>query len=233
MAHHTKDAVATAQNRARVLVTGATGGSGDAIVGELMALGHRVTAFSRHASRHAFAQAPTQAIDGDVLSRDAIGRAVRGQDVVIVCLGISENPVRVRLFGSRSTAMTVRSAGTANVIEAMHEQGVNRLLVQSSFGVGETRNKLGLLNRLFFTLVLKPQIRDTEHQEALVRASGLDWVLVQPVHLVNDKAPATAPYISTFGETRRLSVARRSVARFVARAILDPQYTCSTVAVSG
>ena len=47
----------------------------------------------------------------------------------------------------------------------MGTHGVRRLVVQSSFGVGETRGRLRLQERLFFSLLLKPQIVDTEVQE--------------------------------------------------------------------
>jgi hypothetical protein len=61
-----------------------------------------------------------------------VGRAVRGQDAVVVTLGISEHPLRVRLLGSAGTPLDVRSRGTAAVVAAMRTHGVRRLVVQSS-----------------------------------------------------------------------------------------------------
>jgi hypothetical protein len=110
---------------------------------------------------------------------------VRSQHAVIVTLGISENALRVRLAGPLGTAMGVRSRGTRNVITAMRQHGVGKLVVQTSYGVGTTRRKLPPLPRLFFWLVLRPQIADTERQERAVRASGLDWVIAQPVTLTS------------------------------------------------
>ncbi|WP_428353016.1 NAD(P)-binding oxidoreductase [Methyloprofundus sp.] len=140
-----------------------------------------------------------------------------GQQVVIVTLGISENPIRVRFFGTASTLNNVRSAGTRNVITAMRKHGVQRLVVQSSYGVGETRGLLRFVDQLFFSLILKPQIEDTEIQEQVVRDSGVDWVIAQPVHLT-DEDSSTIPFLSTKGETRLMKVARKSVARFLALA---------------
>ena len=220
----------------KVLVVGATGGTGRAAVARLVAEGHTVTAFSRSASRLANEIDGLVAVDGDVTDPSAVDRAVAGQDVVIVTLGIAENPLRVRLLGPARTARDVRSRGTRNVIAAMHRQGVTRLIVQSSYGVGETRARLGLADRLFFDLVLAPQIKDTEAQERAVRSSGLDWVLAQPVHLNDgDDADdaASEPFVSTRGETRRMKVARASVARFLATAARTPDYVGATVAVSG
>lgn len=114
-------------------------------------------------------------VAGDVTSQTQVDAAVRGQQAVVITLGISENALAVRLRGSASTPMNVRSAGTARVIDAMCRLGVRRLVVQSSYGVGDTRSLLPRKWRLIFALFLKPQIADHEVQERHVRGSGLSW----------------------------------------------------------
>ncbi|MFS8478880.1 MAG: NAD(P)-binding oxidoreductase [Micromonosporaceae bacterium] len=215
----------------KVLVVGATGGSGRAAVGELLARGHEVTAFSRHARVLSGAGGHLRAIDGDATDPADVDRVVRGQDAVVVTLGISENPLRVRLFGSVDTPMDVRSRGTRAVISAMRRHGVRRLVVQTSYGVGETREMLPLGQRLVFRLLLQPQIADTERQEREVRESGLDWVLVQPVNLTDHPHPGL-PFISTSGEIRGLKVPRACVGRFLVRAVEESGYVGRSVALS-
>jgi putative NADH-flavin reductase len=214
----------------KVLVFGATGGSGRAAVQELLAAGHEVTVFARAAQRASSAE-QARFFLGDALDLAAVERAVVGHDAVVVALGIRENALRVRLFGPARTPLDVRSAGTRHVIAAMRKHGVRRLVVQTSYGVGDTRDKLDLVNRLFFSLILKPQIADTELQNAEVAASGLDWVLVQPVHLTDD-ADESVPFVSTAGEVRRLKVSRKSVGRFLADAVENPSFIGKTVALS-
>lgn len=216
----------------KVLVVGASGGTGREAVARLMADGHTVTAFSRHADQLGEAFEGLLTVNGDATDQDAVDHAVAGQDVVVVTLGIAENPIRVRLLGPSRTPADVRSRGTRNVITAMRRNGVDRLIVQSTFGVGETRDLLGFSDRLFFRFILKPQVADTEAQEDAVKQSGLDWVLVQPVHLA-DGGVAAEPAISTSGQTREMTVDRSSVARFLAGAVRDPQFTHTTVTVSG
>jgi uncharacterized protein YbjT (DUF2867 family) len=216
----------------KILVLGATGGTGRAVVDELLAAGHEVTAFSRNAERLG-ARERLAVVNGDAMSGQDVERAVSGHDAVVVTLGISENPLRVRLLGPAHTPLDVRSAGTRNVIRAMQRQGVKKLVVQSSYGVGDTRARLGFADRLFFSLLLAPQIADTELQERDVKASGLDWVIAQPVHL-NDSEDAAEPHVSSDGETgRSLKVSRRSVARFLARAALGSDFVGKSVALSG
>jgi nucleoside-diphosphate-sugar epimerase len=217
----------------KILVVGSTGGSGRAVVEQLLAAGHEVTAFSRHAERVTTRSERLRFVNGDATDPFDIERAVRGHDAVVVTLGISENPIRVRLWGPAHTPLDVRSTGTRNVIRAMKKHGVSKLVVQTSYGVGETRERLGLLDRLFFTLLLSPQMADTEVQDRDVKESGLDWVIAQPVHL-NDGAGDEEPFVSTRGDTGpRMKVSRQSVARFLARAAEGPEFIGKSVALSG
>lgn len=215
----------------KVLVIGATGGSGKAAVKQLLARGHRVTAFAR-GELLGEAHPALCVVHGDATDASAVSRAVRGHDAVVVTLGISENPLRVRLFGAARTRDSVRSEGTRHVIAAMKEHGVRRLVVQTSFGVGATRAKLGFVDSLFFSLLLKPQIADTELQEAAVSGSDLDWVIAQPVHLSNQPADPM-PFLSADGEIGGRLVSRASVGRFLADAVEDARYLRKSLALSG
>ncbi|MEM8902388.1 MAG: NAD(P)-binding oxidoreductase [Actinomycetota bacterium] len=216
----------------KILVVGASGGSGRAAVTALVAAGHHVTAFSRHADRLAADVDGLVTINGDALRRDDIDQAVAGQDAVIVTLGITEHPIRVQTLGPKHTPLDVRSAGTRNVIDAMNAHGVDRLVVQSSYGIGPTRQDLGLVDRLFFALVVKKQMADTELQERIIRSSGLDWTLVQPVHL-NDEPDGPEPFWSTTGETRSMKISRTVVGRTLSRVVADPTLSHTTLSVSG
>ena len=216
----------------KILVVGASGGTGRATIEQLVQDGHRVTAFSRHADALADISELVTAFNGDATNPDDVDRAVRGHDAVVVTLGISENPIRVRLFGTARTPIDVRSVGTRNVIAAMKKHGVRRLVVQSSYGVGETRGKLRWVDSMFFGLLLKPQIADTEVQELDVRDSGVEWVLAQPVHLTDDNAD-DMPFASPTGEVREWKISRRGVARFLAQAARTPDYVGQSVALSG
>lgn len=215
-----------------VLVVGATGGTGRAAVEALLERGHRVTAFSRHAEALGIESDQLRSMNGDATDANDVERAVAGQDAVIVTLGITENPFRVRLFGAARTANDVRSAGTRNVIAAMRKHGVRRLVVQSSYGVGETRASLRWIDRLFFGLLLKPQIADTEVQELEVKQSGVDWVLAQPVHLTDDDVGAL-PFASAEGRVREWKISRKGVAQFLASAVQGAEYVGRSVALSG
>jgi putative NADH-flavin reductase len=216
----------------KVLVVGATGGTGRAAVEALLRRGHRVTAFSRHAESMDLDSERLTLLNGDATDSEDVERAVAGHDAVVVTLGITENPLRVRFLGAAGTANDVRSTGTRHVIAAMRKHGVRRLVVQSSYGVGESRDKLRWLDKLFFKALLKPQIADTEVQELEVRESGVEWVLAQPVHLTDEEVDA-APFASAEGEVREWKISRKGVAQFLASAVQVPDYVGRSVALSG
>lgn len=215
----------------KVLVVGATGRTGRATIDALLKRGHLVTAFSRHAEALEHHSDRLRLLNGDATNTEDVERAVAGHDAVIITLGITENPLRVRLFGAARTPNDVRSAGTRNVIAAMRKHGVRRLVVQSSYGVGETRSRLRWVERMFFSLLLKPQISDTEVQELEVRQSGVDWVLAQPVHLTDDEY-AEMPFASSEGHVHEWKISRKEVARFLALAAQTPEYVGQSVALS-
>ena len=216
----------------KVLVVGATGGSGRAAIDELLRRGHDVTAFARRVERLDEYGDRVRTIRGDATDPDAVDRVVRGQDSVIITLGISENAVRVRLRGSAGTPMDIRSRGTRTVIESMRRNGVRRLVVQTSYGVGPTLHRIGWVQRLVFLLLLRPQIADTERQDSEVRSSGLDWVIAQPVNLTDDELPGL-PFASTRGDTDGTKVARARVGRFLVAAAEEDTYLGQTVSLSG
>jgi len=214
----------------RVLVIGATGGSGRAAVDALVMADHEVTTFARHATDAFAGRDGIRPVDGDATLAAAVDPAVRGQDAVVVTLGIAENALRVRLRGSAGTPLDVRSRGTATVVDAMQRHNVRRLVVQSSYGVGETRDRLPFSSRVVFALVLRPQIADHERQERIVRASGLDWTIVQPVYLTDDDEAAST---SRAGDTEGMKVSRRAVGGVLAALATRSADVGSCVTVSG
>jgi putative NADH-flavin reductase len=216
----------------KIVMFGATGGSGKAAVAAGLAVGHEMTAFARNGAGLRATFPGLRVVEGDALDSASVAAALQGQDAAIIALGISENALRVRLRGSSTTPMDIRSRGTAIILDEMRKAGVKRLVAQTSYGVGETQKRLGLVDRAIFAALLKPQIADTERQETVIRASGLDWVLVQPVHLTDEPAEGL-PHASTTGETPARKVSREQVGRFLIEALGDDSYTRRTVALSG
>ena len=217
-----------------ILVVGASRGSGHAQAIALAAAGHRVTALARHASAVEWPDARLTAVDGDATDPAALDAVLPDHDAVVIALGISENPMRVRLRGAATTPDDVRSRGTQRVVEAMQRHGVRRLVVQSTYGLGAGRERLSASFKFAFRFVLAPQIADTERQEQIVRASGLDWTLLRPVGL-NDSTEGIfsgAPFVSTTDQHAGMKVSRAQVAAACVAALADASTIGATLSIS-
>jgi uncharacterized protein YbjT (DUF2867 family) len=219
----------------KVVVFGATGKGGRAIALTLLAKGHGVTAFGRNLGKLP-AYNGISPIVGDALNAADVASAVAGQDAVVVSLGDSLNPVVLKLGAKlgvkRNTPPNICEVGTANVIAAMAAASVRRLICITSYGVGDTRDRLSPAFRLWFrVLQLGEQLADKERQEALVKASGLDWTLIQPVGLTD--GAATGRWLaSTSGDRRKRTVSRVDLADFVAQVVDGGGYVRETVVLS-
>jgi uncharacterized protein YbjT (DUF2867 family) len=214
----------------KIIIFGSTGGTGLATSAALVAAGHHVTAFARDPSKLPAIPAVTP-VRGDVLNPADVSGAVPGHDLVIVSLGNSQNPFAMMLGARRTTPADVCEIGTRNIILAMQASGISRLLVVSAFGIGDTRERLPFAFKLFYRTVLREHMADKEKQEALVKASGLDWTLVQPVGLTD--GPATNNWLAdTKGVIRRQQMSRADVAAFLVSLVRDEHYSRATVALS-
>jgi uncharacterized protein YbjT (DUF2867 family) len=213
-----------------ILVVGATGGSGRAATTALLRRGHTVTAFARSADQLGAAPG-LRTVRGDVTVPDDLETALAGTDAVVVTLGISEPAPLVRLRGARHTPDDVRSRGTSAIVAAMRQAGLRRLVVQTSFGLGETRAALPLTMRAVFRVLLAPQIADHERQEHVVRESGLDWTLVRPVNLHDGPAQPDA-HVAEAGTVVSMHVTRATVGEVLADVLDQPRTVRQALAVS-
>jgi len=215
----------------RVIVFGATGGTGRATVQELLEGGHEVTAFSRHADQLELRSERLHLLSGDALYPEDVECAVPGHDAVVVALGVNDNPLKVRVLHRSRTPTNICSEGTRNIIRAMKKHGLRKLVVVSAYGVGETRDLLPWPFKMAYRLLLKEQMADKERQEQVIRDSDLDWVIVQPVGLTNAR-PKDAVLASSSGQVRHTTIPRRNVGRFLVQAMLGDRFLHRSVALS-
>ena len=140
----------------KLLVIGATGATGKEIVNQALAQGHAVTALVRDAAKASFAP-PVQKVVGDVLDHDSLKRALDGQDAVVCSLGsAATGPFK---------EMTMLSEGTGNLVTAMQDRGVLRLVCITGVGAGESQGHgPWYYNWLIQPLVLRGVYQDKTRQ---------------------------------------------------------------------
>lgn len=206
-----------------ILVIGATGGTGREIVKQALARGHHVTALARNPSRVRDAHERLVIVQGDVMDPASLERAVHNQDAVVCALG------HKRWLGPSR----ILSTGTRNVVNAMKAAGVRRLVVETALGVGDSAGRLGLYYTVFtIPLILPFYWYDKGRQERVVRASGLDWVIVRPGQLTSGKKRGGykhGPRVGNYLWSVRIS--RADTADFMLNQLAETPYLRTAVGV--
>jgi len=195
----------------KVVIVGATGKTGHALVEAALERGHEVTVLVRNPDGLGAHTSRVKVVKGELGDRDAVARAVQGQDGVLCALGSKD------LY----TNTQVRTRGTLAILSAMAEAGVRRLVVMSAMGVGESWQDLTVVNQLLFRFLMPAARADHEAQEAAVRASGTDWTIVRPSGLTD--GAATGAFMA--GEHIRANtsrIARADVATYMVDSLTDP-----------
>ncbi len=197
----------------RLLIFGATGGTGRELVRQALALGHSVTAFVRDPAALKMEHADLRIEKGNVLDRPAVESAMRDHDAVVSALGQKQ-----WYYPSQ-----VLSRGTWNILEAMTARGVRRFVCESSLGVGNSAGRLGLFYTFFLVPLILPFVfADKVRQEKLIEESGIDWVIVRPGALNNSPARGQFRYGETAGSFLwSVRISRADVADFMLRQLTD------------
>lgn len=208
----------------RLLVVGATGGTGRQLVAQALERGHEVTALVRDPARLHVDHPHLRVVQGDVLDAAAVDRAVQGQDAVLSALGHNRyfSPARIL------------SEGTRNIVRAMEAHGVRRFVCETSLGIGDSAGRMGLYYTLFVIPVILPfYFWDKTRQERIIEASTVDWVIVRPGALTNRQARGAVRHGRSVGHVLwTVSVPRADVAAFMLDQLTSDTYRCAAPGVS-
>ena len=193
----------------KLVVFGATGNTGLALLEQATKLGHQVTAFARSTDK--LAGIPNIAIvTGSIFDEAQVTSAIRGHDAVLSCLGT--RPWRHE---------NICSDGTRVIAKAMAATGVKRLVVLSTQGAGDS--EVGTLAKPFASLILGRAFRDKEVMERELEATTLDWIVVRPGLLSNAKGRGSWR-VSTTNELKGGKIARADVATFMLQQLDSRDY---------
>jgi putative NADH-flavin reductase len=201
----------------KIIVFGATGGTGKLIVSQALAKGHSVTAFVR--SPEGLTQDPhLRVVQGDVFDFPTVVDAVRGHRAVLSALG-----PRTR----KKTDLLSRAIPT--ILAAMRQEYVTRLIVLGASGAHKDHGKYqnALTNIAMWVAkktVLKHPFVDQVAQERLLAASDVDYTIVRAPRLLD--GPFTGAYriLPDALPPGALTVSRADVADFMLQQLTDPRF---------
>jgi len=112
----------------KLLVFGATGGTGGRLVQQALQQGHVVTAFARDPGKIHLAHDNLRVVRGDILHPDSVETAVAGQDAVMSALGI-RLPVRIVILIVVACQIMVRTVALSRPATMFVELGVPILAI--------------------------------------------------------------------------------------------------------
>lgn len=210
----------------KILVLGASQGTGALCVKAALASGHTVTAFARTPAKLDLSDARLTKVAGNFHDAASVGAAVKGHDAVIICASSTS------LKGFKETP-DYFSRGTKFCIDAMKADGVKRLVVLSANGAGDSYAAASWFQRVFLiNALLKYPYRDHNVQERLVRESGLDFVIARPTRLTNGKA--NGKYLrKPEAVSVPSSISRADVAAFLVESCQSNEFVGKAVELGG
>jgi uncharacterized protein YbjT (DUF2867 family) len=172
-----------------LLVLGGSGRTGTHVLAQAAARGHRVRALVRNPDT-VQAAAEVELIQGTPANIDDIRKAAQGTEAVISALNnsrASDNPWAKPV----SPPMFMTNA-TRNLLAAMGEQDIRRIVLVSTQGAGDDWARMSPLAKAVVNLSnIKASFTDHDGVDEAVRVSGTDWTLARAVALT-DK-PARGP----------------------------------------
>ena len=161
----------------KILLIGATGGTGREILPRLLAAGHLVTALVRRPEAITIKHEHLVVMPGGVRDPDLVDRAVQGQEAVISA------------FGPRSLVKDdIQEVFMRNIVTAMTKHGVKRLVNLSAWGAQDTQQPISLMQTILQKVVLRNVFADKKRGEKILFGSALDYVNVCPGRLLNKPA---------------------------------------------
>jgi uncharacterized protein YbjT (DUF2867 family) len=161
----------------KVLVIGATGGTGRHLVRRLLERGDSVRALARQPADLTERHERLEVARGDARDAASIDRAVQGVDAVVVA------------FGPRSLKKDdLQETLARNLALALRKHGVTRLVNLSAWGAGDSAAKAGLLFAVIRNTVLRHVYADKDRGEAILLDPSFDYVNVRPGRLLDSPA---------------------------------------------
>ena len=156
-------------------------------------------------------------VHGTLQDLPAIRRAVEGAEAVISLLGPT----------GRTKGRPV-SEGMANIIAAMHEKGVKRLVATATPSAPDPKDSFDFSFRLAVKMVkltMGDAYADIVGTAAVIRESGLNWTIVRLPLLSNKPKSGTVKTgYPGDGKIKLSLVSRGDVAEFLLAQVHEPKF---------
>jgi uncharacterized protein YbjT (DUF2867 family) len=204
-----------AEGGRNVIVFGATGKLGTEVVRELRAHGDQVTAFVRPSSDRGRLEPLGVSF--------AVGDVLNPADVQAAMASGNFDAAIVTIAGASSPDLDLK--GNVNVTDAAAAAGVQRVILISTIGAGDSREAAPLVSRLALSKILPQKTAAEDH----LRASGLRYTIIRPGGLPPGVVPTGRGLVSEDPSTMGF-IKRPDLARLVLGVLYDDRTIGKTLA---
>ncbi|MEM9510310.1 MAG: SDR family oxidoreductase [Cyanobacteria bacterium P01_E01_bin.35] len=202
----------------RVVIYGATGNIGRLTVDKALKAGHEVTAFARHPDKLE-SRNYLNKVQGDVTDQEKVIASMSGHDVVLIVFGTPLN------WSTITSVPNLCTQGTINIINAMIQHGVQRLICMTGIGAGDSKGHgRFVFDNLILPIMLGRIYADKNCQEKLVMDSDLDWTIVRPAELTDEPESEDYRVLVNLEEKKASTIPRTDVADFLVQQIESDRY---------
>mgnify|MGYP001627357305 CR=1 FL=1 len=200
----------------KIALFGATGKTGRQFLLQALEKGYAVKALVRDRNKLQTQHPNLEVIQGDVQYLEDVQQAVAGTDLV------------VSLFGHvKGSPAWLQTEGTQNIITAMEEAGVSRILSLSGGGLPyPEKDKPKFVDHLIrgiMKLVVPKILDDAIKHAQILRESGKSWVIVRGPRLT-DGAAKGIYRIGWVGVNASTAIGRADLAHFILTLVEDNTY---------
>lgn len=161
---------------------------------------------------------------GALTDPTAVREVLRGAEAVVVLLGHRDKEAR-----------KFAAAATKAIIAGMRTQEVPRLICVTGAMVGALPRNVSLDLKLMSFVLRKAGwedvMNDRDDQERVVRNSKLTWTAVKPPRLSDGPKTDAVDAGPTLSVNMMSKISRDSLARFLVREVMQPQFPSSAVYV--
>ena len=203
----------------KVILFGATGLAGSAILTEMLKGGHKVTAFVRTPSKIKEQHTALQVVQGDVLNDANVLEAIRGNLAVVSAI-------------SEGTTITnhTQSRGNSIIIKAMQQLGLQRIVCMGSTGILQL-NENQLIRDVSYPQAYYPLSEEQFNVFQQLQKSGLQWTQVCPPLILDQ--PADGKYLTkaSYKPLGKDEVSAGNIGAFIAKELTENKYLQARVGI--
>jgi len=199
----------------KIIVFGASGGTGMKVVEQALEARHIVTAFLRTPAKIAIQHPGLTLFQGDVMDVATVEQAIVGQEVVISVLHTSRPPVPAMM-----------ETAAKNIVAAMQKYGIRRIISTTGAAVPQPEDQPKVGDRLINALIGvldKNFVVDSSANVKVIQASDLDWTIVRFPRLT-DGAHTGKYRVGYMGKDSGTQISRADGADFVLKELAEKKW---------